>query len=447
MRRKIIPITLLMIPLICTYPGVAQRITDATADLHTLQPDYQTPYGSQPVEEVTAVLNRVHAYLDTMTPMQLVDRRTESPITDIDQAGENAMFAQGDYRLISYEWGVTYAGMMNAGRATGDSRFTDYVAKRLTFIRTVVDHYRRLNRDGQGTPVRSVLDPRALDDAGMMCAAMIKAEQADLVSGLHPMIQNYIDYISNGQYRLKDGTLARNRPLPDTLWVDDLVMSVPALAQMGKLTGQQSYYDDAVTQVLQFADRMFVEEKGLFMHGWVQDMDVHPAFFWGRCNGWAMMAMVELLDVLPESHRGYNRVLKLLQNHIRGVASYQSGEGFWHQLLDREDSFLETSATAIYAYSIARAINRGWVDAMAYGPVAQLGWNAVSIRVNAGGQVEGTCVGTGMAFDPAFYYYRPVNVYAAHSYGPVLLAGAEIIEMTGKFKTGINDSAFMVEER
>ena len=150
--------------------------------------------------------------------------------------------------------------------------------------------------------------------------------------------------------------------------------------------------------------------------------------------------------MLPESHQGYDLVLGLLKNHIKGLAACQSGEGFWHQLLDREDSYLETSATAIYTYSIARAINRGWVDEMAYGPVAQLGWNAVSTKVNEKGQVEGTCVVTGMAFDPAFYYHRPINVYAAHGYGPVLLAGAEIIEMTKKFKTGINDSAFMVEE-
>ena len=27
-----------------------------------------------------------------------------------------------------------------------------------------------------------------------------------------------------------------------------------------------------------------------------------------------------------------------------------------------------------------------------------------------------------MGFDPAFYYHRPINIYAAHSYGPVLLA-------------------------
>lgn len=78
----------------------------------------------------------------------------------------------------------------------------------------------------------------------------------------------------------------------------------------------------------------------------------------------------------------------------------------------RNDSYLETSATAIYVYCLAHAINKGWIDAIAYGPVAQLGWHAVAGKINEEGQVEGTCVGTGMAFDPAFYYYRPVNVYA-----------------------------------
>lgn len=39
---------------------------------------------------------------------------------------------------------------------------------------------------------------------------------------------------------------------------------------------------------------------------------------------------------------------------------------------------------------------------MAYGPVAQLGWHAVTTQINVEGQVDGTCVGTGMAFDPAF---------------------------------------------
>ena len=59
---------------------------------------------------------------------------------------------------------------------------------------------------------------------------------------LRPLIDNYIDYISNKQLRLTDGTLARNRPLPNALWLDDLYMSVPALAQMGNLTGDREIF-------------------------------------------------------------------------------------------------------------------------------------------------------------------------------------------------------------
>ena len=76
------------------------------------------------------------------------------------------------------------------------------------------------------------------------------------------MIDNYIGFIGTKEFRLADGTLARNRPQPNTLWLDDLYMSVPALAQMGKLTGERRYFDDAVKQVLQFSRRMFNREQG-----------------------------------------------------------------------------------------------------------------------------------------------------------------------------------------
>jgi unsaturated rhamnogalacturonyl hydrolase len=206
-------------------------------------------------------------------------------------------------------------------------------------------------------------------------------------------------------------------------------MSVPALGQMGKLTGDARYYDDAVKQVLQFSQRMFVKEKGLYMHGWIQGMEVHPAFHWARANGWAILAMTELLDVLPEDHPGRAAVLEQYRTHVRGLAACQRSDGLWTQLLDRNDSYPETSASAIFVYCFARGIDRGWLDPLAHGPMTSLGWNAVAKKVNDKGQVEGTCVGTGMAFDPAFYYYRPTNVLAAHGYGPVLLAGAEMITL------------------
>ena len=149
-------------------------------------------------------------------------------------------------------------------------------------------------------------------------------------------------------------------------------MAVPAIAQMGKLTGEKKYFDDAVKQVLQYSQRMFNKDKALYMHGWVETMAVHPQFHWGRANGWAFIAMADLLDVLPENHAGRKSVLQQFQALAKGITSYQSGKGFWHQLLDRNDSYLETSATAMYAYCLARGCNKGWLEPMVYAPAALL---------------------------------------------------------------------------
>jgi rhamnogalacturonyl hydrolase YesR len=338
--------------------------------------------------------------------------------------------------------------MLQAGEATGDTSYTNYAKKRLNFIADAVPAFKDLYQKYPlaSNPLRQPIAPHALDDAGAICAAMIKTLRAGGSVSLRPVIDNFIGYISAKEFRLADGTLARNRPQKNTIWLDDLYMSVPALAQAGKLTGDNLYYDDAVKQILQFSARMFNKERGVYMHGWVQDMTAHPEFHWARANGWAIMAMVELLDVLPETHAARKAIIEQLQAHVKGLTYYQSDKGFWHQLLDKNDSYLETSATAIYAYCFARAINKGWIDAMAYGPAAILAWNAVTTKINAKGQVEGTCVGTGMAFDPAFYYYRPTNVFAAHGYGPVILAGSEIINLLKNKTFDINDSALQLKQ-
>lgn len=429
-------------------PAGAQKkkeavVNDMNTPLHLLQPAYQNPYGMLSVSEIETDMERVLNYLDAATPPRVIHKETGKEITDYASMDANATLERGLYRLTSYEWGVTYAAMLAAAEATGNKAYQEYVDKRFSLLAETAPHFRRVMNDygvidGQ---MRALLTPHALDDAGAMCAAMIKAQRAGNTQDLRPVINNYINYIMYHEYRLSDGTFARNRPQKNTLWLDDMFMSVPAIAQMGKLTGEMKYYNEAVRQIKQFSQRMFVAEKGLYRHGWVESSTDHPAFHWGRANGWAILTMTEVLDVLPKSHPDYQAVLEQYRAHIRGIAATQSGEGFWHQLMDRNDSYLETSATAIFVYCIARGINNGWIDPIAYGPVAQLGWHAVSTKINPQGEVEGTCVGTGMGFDPAFYYYRPVNVYAAHGYGPVLWAGAEMINLLKKQFPKMNDSA------
>ena len=428
----------------CLYSeSFSQTVTDVNTPLHAIQPDYPVPYKAVKAEEVTEVLNRIYNYLEASSPARLVDRQTKAEVADLSKINSNTVFDQVVFRLVSYEWGVAYGAMLLAGEITGDRKYTDYTLKRMNLIAQLSKYYKSAGTQQSSSPVRSVLDPRALDDAGSMCAAMAKTLNAGGSPDLRPLTENYINYISAKQFRLKDGTLARNRPLPNALWLDDLYMSVPALAQMGKLTGDKKYFDDAAKQILQFSQRMFNKNKGLYMHGWIQEMNVHPEFYWARCNGWALLAMSELLDLLPENHPSRTAILDLFRAHIRGLASYQSGTGFWHQLIDRNDSYFETSATAIFTYCIAHGINKGWIDAGAHGPMAVTGWNAVQTKVNGQGQVEGTCVGTGMAFDPLFYYNRPVNVAAAHGYGPVIMAGAEMIKLSKNYQVVINDSAII----
>jgi rhamnogalacturonyl hydrolase YesR len=447
--------TTLALMLACALPFAAGAaaptpVNDATAPLHLMKPAYPTPYGAATVDGVRATLGRVMDYLERSTPAHAVDRKTGARVADLAHAGPDTVVAPGDFRLNSYEWGVTYAGMLAAGSALGEARYTDYAFSRLKFMADMAPYAQaRLKADPKAeVPLRGLVEPHALDDAGALCAAMVKAKRQGAgrqdAADLDRLIGISCTFVAEREFRLPDGTLARNRPQPNTLWLDDLFMGVPALAQMGKLTGNPKYYDDAVRQVRQFSQRMFNPALGIYMHGWVQGMDVHPEFHWARANGWALMAMVELLDVLPPDHPGYPYVVGQLRAHVKGLAALQDGTGFWHQLLDRNDSYLETSATAIYAYAIARAVDRGWIDPAAYAPVAMLAWNAVSTKVNAKGQVEGVCVGTGMGFDPAFYYYRPVNVYAAHGYGPTLLAGAEIVNMLKSHRFEINDSSLQL---
>ena len=428
----------------CVFSTVVAQ-TDATTPLHLLKPDYPVPYGIPKREDVTAVIARVHGYLNGVTPASFANEKTGELFTDATKIDQDTILQRGDFRIVSYEWGVTYAGMLLASEATGDPRYREYVDKRLGFIAESAAAFRRPGahyEEWEGRmPLRNLLNPRALDDTGAMSAAMIKAVRAGNRSELKPIFERGLNHIMTGQYRLKDGTLGRNRPQPNTLWLDDMFMAVPAIAQMGKLTGDNKYYDEATRQVLSFADKMFNKEKGVFMHGWVESMPTHPEFRWSRANGWAFMALAELLEVLPENHKDRAKILQLYRDNARGLATYQSGSGLWHQLLDKPDSYLETSATAIYTYAYARGINRGWIDGKTYAPMTLLAWNAVTTKINAKGQVEGTCVGTGMGFDPAFYYHRPISPFAAHGYGPVLLAGAEVLTLLKDKKFEINDSS------
>lgn len=424
--------------------GQNNEINDLTTPLHLLSPEYSVPYGELTESEIKSAIDRVFDYIDSNTPVRVLDN-DGNELNSFDDPLNGLMLDRGAFRIGSYEWGVTYQALLDAAFVTNDSRYSDYVKHRFQFLSDVVPvflaYYKKTGKtDAQ---MEQILHPKALDDAGAMCCAMMKSAIADPSLELSSIIENYFNFIDKSQYRLPDGTFARHRPQHNTIWLDDMFMGIPSIAVRGvyKKDEAKERFDEAAKIFRNFSERMFVEEKCLYRHGYVEGLSQQPTYHWARANGWAILTNCQLLDVLPENHPERDFVLQQLRKHVKGLVLYQSADGFWHQLIDRSDSYLETSATAIFVYCIAHAINCGWIEGITYGAVAQLGWHAISTRILSDGRVDGTCVGTGMGFDPAFYYYRPANYQAAHGYGPVLWAGAEMIRLIRSWHPRTNDSA------
>ena len=402
--------------------STGQEINDSTTPLHLLKPDYKTPYGQINPDSVKKDIDRVFNYIESVTPARMTDGKVN----------------QGTYRLTSYEWAVMYDALLDAARITGDKKYSDYVSDRIRFLAAEADKADDFSEDGQ---LRQVKDPRTLDDAGAMAGAWMRAAMADSTLNISPYIENYWAVVEQSPVHLADGTIARNRPHYNSVWLDDMFMALPTMAVRSQYKDHPEQLDEAARIASGFFKRMWMPEKQIFRHGYLEDATHQPSMAWGRANGWAILTLCQLLDYLPENHPKRNEILDIYRKHAAGLAELQGIDGFWHQLLDRPETYEETSATAIFAYAIAHGVNEGWLEGATYGPIAQLAWEAVSSRINPKGEVEGVCVGTGMGFDPAFYAYRPVSVKAAHGYGPTIWAGAEIYRMLKDNHPYVNDSA------
>jgi len=103
----------------------------------------------------------------------------------------------------------------------------------------------------------------------------------------------------------------------------------------------------------------------------------------------------------------------------------------WHQLLDKPDSYLESSVTAMYVYTVAKAVNEGWISKR-FITIAQRGWDALSKKVTPDGQIPDICIGTSVEEDISYYYNRPRELNDTHGLGAFLMAGAEMIRAKDK---------------
>jgi unsaturated rhamnogalacturonyl hydrolase len=334
------------------------------------------------------------------------------------------------YNDWRYWNGVLAVAMDLLGTVLPDSSYRTFPEKNIGFAFGAGPYFqsRYAGENKWEYPFGQFFMMEELDDCGAMGAAVIDACRRTS----DPRYLDYVDrvarHLMKRQTRLADGTFARNFPRPGTVWADDLYMSVPFLARMGAWRGEGRWFDEAAAQVARFHARLFDEQKEVMCHCWYADGQRRGPAFWGRANGWALLAQVDLLDRLPADHPRRTELLALLQRHLRGISRYQSVSGLWHQLLDREDSFLETSCSAMFTYAIARAVRQGYIEPEGLA-VAKRGWAGIRSRIRPDGQIEGVCAGTVVSDDMDYYRKRPTPTNDVHGTGAVILAGAEMLRI------------------
>lgn len=348
---------------------------------------------------------------------------TESIPTD------EAVYCKSQYMDWHYSMGVLDMALINLSKFTDNPVYSQFAIDQIDYAFANYKFFENRKAKFPGGPFNSLIRNSELDDFGAMGAAMMDLNQLSPKKIYTDYIEASANHILNKQERLPDGTLVRSWPYKMTLWADDLYMGVSFLARMGKYSGNKIYLDDAVKQVLNFNKYLWNPNKELFYHAYYADLGTVGGAHWGRCNGWVMLATVHLLDALPENHTQKKEITELLKRHIMGVSRYQDSDGLWHQLLDKNDSYSETSCTSIFVYSIARAINQGWLDKR-FASIALKGWDGLKEhKITPDFIVKDICVGTGIGNDLLFYYSRPTKDNEIHGMGLIIDAGLEIIKL------------------
>ncbi|RYD31301.1 MAG: glycosyl hydrolase, partial [Verrucomicrobiaceae bacterium] len=215
-------------------------------------------------------------------------------------------------------------------------------------------------------------------------------------------------------------------PTPDGItaearyWIDDMYMIPLVQAQAFRATGEMKYLDRAALTMVAYLEKM-QEPNGLFYHG------TNAHFFWGRGNGWMAAGSAELLRSLPESHPKHAIILEGYRKMMAGLLANQTEDGMWRQLIDKPESWPETSGTAMFTFSMVTGVKNGWLDEKPYGPAARKAWLALVGHLDENANLREVCIGTDKGFSEPFYLDRPRTAGDLHGQSPMLWTASALL--------------------
>ena len=241
---------------------------------------------------------------------------------------------------------------------------------------------------------------------------------------------------SNGQY-------------PHQMWLDGIYMANPFYAEYGLLFNEPEDFDDVLKQITVMEKHARDSVTGLLYHGWDElhtqswanlVTGCSPSF-WGRADGWYAMAVVDILDYLPQNYSGRDTAIAIIQRLAEALKKVQDPvSGVWWQVLDKGDStgnYLESSCSCMFVYALAKSIRLGYID-KSYWDVVKKGYAGILnqfITINKDSTINliQTCLTAGLGGNPYrsgtydyYVYQTSKSINDGKATGPFIMASLEV---------------------
>lgn len=332
----------------------------------------------------------------------LIGKVTDNLVNIEDRTGE-FLLRLDDGRVIDtkgwagWEWthGIGLYGIYQYYQQTGDDR-----------MRGIIDDWFAA-RLAEGTPTKNV---------NTVCPLLTLAYRYEDTGNpaWRPYLERWAEWVMYEMPRTEKNGLQHivyNNENQQQLWDDTLMMSVLPLAKIGKLLNRPEFIAEATYQFLLHIQYLMDRETGLWFHGWTfAGRHNFARARWARGNSWLTVAIpefIELLD-LPERDATRRYLLEVLTSQIDALEKCQDGSGLWHTLLDEQDSYLESSATAGFAYGVMKALRKRYIDPR-YRAMAEKAVRGVIGRISQDGELADVSFGTAMGSELAYYRQIPLT--------------------------------------
>ncbi|SNR31227.1 unsaturated rhamnogalacturonyl hydrolase [Maribacter sedimenticola] len=338
----------------------------------------------------------------------------------------------------SYTNGLVLQAIERVYEQTGDQKLYDYV----------YDYANRMIKE-DGTIVTYDLTSYNLD--------MIKSGDAIFwlqEKNPEPRFKMAMDTLHKqleGQPTTSEGGYWHKKRYPYQMWLDGLFMAEPFHAKYALKYLEEVEVNKVIDHiVLQFdlIEKHSRDPKtGLYFHGWDESKEQRWAnketglsqHFWSRGMGWYGMAMVDILDYLPEEHPGRERIINYLKQYAEAIVQYQDQGGTWWQVLDlpdREGNYLEATGSCMFTYVLAKGANKGYISSD-YLVNAKKGFDGileqfVTVEDNGVINLNKCCGVAGLGGDPyrdgSFDYYvnEIIRSNDPKGTGPFMFAALEL---------------------